>query len=118
MSGLPELREPSMPSFSRHDDFFGASLITGPSSAQVRLRFADDHDGPPAVTVLAPDKHFGNPSDAEVAASVSSAVDQANARFGVLYRAAAIQYQSDNDAKCRLIERAAYLIVASRYGRR
>ena len=101
-----------MPSFSRHNNFFGASLITGPSSALVRLRFADDHDGPPAVMVIASDAHFGNPPDAKVAASVSSAVDRANARFGVSYRAAEIQYQSDNDAMCHLIGRAAYLIVA------
>jgi hypothetical protein len=101
-----------MPSFSRHNNFFGASVITGPRSALVRLRFADDHDGPPAVTILAPNKCFGNPSDADVAASVSSAVDRANVKFNVSYRTAAIQYHADNDVKCHLIERAAYLVVA------
>jgi len=101
-----------MPSFSRHNDFFGASVITGPRSALVRLRFADDQDGPPTVTMLAADERYGNPSDAEVAASVSSAIDRAKARFGASYRAAAIQYQCDNDLLCHLIGRAAYLVVA------
>ena len=75
-----------MPAFSRHNDFFAASLATGSSSVLVRLRFGDDHDRPPKVTVRVPDKHFGNSSDAEVAASVSSAVNRANLNFNVSYR--------------------------------
>ena len=101
-----------MPHFSRHDDFYCASLVTGPSSTLVRLRFVDDHVGPPAVTRLAFDQCDGNFPVADVAAAVSTAVEQANAKFKVAFRVAAIQYQSDNDPKCHLAGRAAYLIVA------
>lgn len=101
-----------MPSFSRHSDFFGASVITGPRSALVRLRFVDDHDGPPALTILDSDERHCKASDAEVAASVSFAIDRANAKFGVSYRADVIQYQCDNDLRCHLVGQAAYLVVA------
>ena len=104
-----------MPHFSRHDEFYCASLVTGPSSTLVRLRFAgydDDHDDPPTVTRLAPVQSDGNLSDADVVAAVLSAVEQANAKFKVAFRVAGIQYESDNDPKCHLAGRAAYLIVA------
>ena len=64
-----------MPSFTRSGEFYGASLITGPSSALVRIRFSDDQTGPPTVTLLAPDDRFGNPSNTDVAANVAAAVE-------------------------------------------
>ncbi|MEL6107329.1 MAG: hypothetical protein AAFU85_14920 [Planctomycetota bacterium] len=100
-----------MPSFSRSGEFYGASLITGPSSTLVRVRFCPDHSGPPSVTVLAPDCRYGNPADADVAASVAAAVMQANEKFGTALIPAEVAYQSDNDGMCHLIRRCAYTIV-------
>lgn len=100
-----------MPSFSRSGEFYGASLITGPRSALVRVRFSPDHVGPPAVAVLAPDARFGNPPDADVASNVVAAVQQANDKFGTSLIPADIAYQCDNDGLCHLIRRCAYIIV-------
>jgi len=100
-----------MPSFSRSGEFYGASLITGPSSALVRVRFAPNHDGPPVVTVLAADDRYGNPPDADVASNVAAAVQQANDKFGTSLIPAEIAYQCDNDGMCHLIRRCAYIIV-------
>jgi hypothetical protein len=61
--------------------------------------------------LLAPDDRFGNPADADVAASVAAAVVQANDKFGASLIPAEIAYQSDNDGMCHLIRRCAYIIV-------
>lgn len=100
-----------MPHFSRHGGFYSASLVTGPSSVLLRLRFAAGKSVLPAVTLLAADARYGNASDDEVAELIQQAVDEANKRFGSSFVVAEIQYQSDNDAKCLLIRRAAYVIV-------
>ena len=100
-----------MPSFTRSGEFYGASLVTGPSSALVRVRFSADQVGPPVVTVLAPDGRYGNPSDDDVASNVVAAVQQANDRFGASLIPTEISYQCDNDGLCHLIRRCAYIIV-------
>ena len=100
-----------MPSFSRHNVCYCSSLITGPSSALLRLRFSDDHDGSMRVFLLAPDEHFGNAPEADVVATVNEAVREANEACGSDYRVAEIHYQTDNDRECRPIGRAAYSIV-------
>ena len=100
-----------MPSFTRTGDFYGASLITGPRSALVRIRFSPDHVGLPPVTVLAPDARFGNPPERDVASSITESVQQANEKFGTKLIPAEIAYQCDNDRLCHLIRRCAYVIV-------
>ncbi|QEG24835.1 hypothetical protein [Mariniblastus fucicola] len=100
-----------MPSFSRSGEFYGASLITGPSSALVRVRFSPEHVGPPIVNVLAADARFGNPPDRDVASAVADAVQQANGDFDTRLIPAEIAYQCDNDGLCYLIRRCAYIIV-------
>ena len=100
-----------MPSFTRSGEFFGVSLITGPCSALVRIRFCPDHSGPPTVNVLAPDERHGNPAVEDVASSVADAVQQANEKFGTSLIPAEITFQCDNDRRCHLIRRCAYVIV-------
>ncbi len=101
----------AMPSFKRSGEFYEASLITGPSSALVRIRFSHDHDGLPAVTMLAPDARYCNPPDSDVASNVFDAVKQANNKFGTELVPAEIVYHCDNDGHCHLIRRCAYIIV-------
>ena len=100
-----------MPSFSRSGDFYVTSLTTGPSSALVQLRFSDDHTGPPTVVSLGVDERHGNATNDEIASEVLDAVQQANERFGSARVLAEVRCQSDNDARCALIRRAAYVIV-------
>ncbi|MFT5324719.1 MAG: hypothetical protein ACI8P0_002583 [Planctomycetaceae bacterium] len=103
-----------MASFSRSGDLYGVSLITGPSSALVRLRFSDNHGSLPSVVVLGPDERYGNPTDAHVASTVADAVQQANDNCGTEFVVTEVHYKCDNDCKCALIRRAAYIIVRRR----
>ena len=100
-----------MASFVRIGDFFGASLITGPSSAFVQLRFSPEHVGPPVVVLLASDTRFGDAPSDLVARAVESAVAEANSAFGSDHRVAEVRYQSDNDGLCSLVRSASYRIV-------
>ena len=100
-----------MPSFSRSGEFYGASSVTGPSSALVRIRFAPEHNDVPAVSVLVADKHHANPPISDVVQSVCDAIQFANDEFGTQLVPAEIEYQCDNDGRSRLIGRCAYLIV-------
>lgn len=77
----------------------------------LRLRFTNVNAHLPIVTLLAPDKRYGNASDHEVAEAIQRAVDEANERFGSSFVVAEVQYQSDNDPKCALLGRAAYVII-------
>ena len=100
-----------MPSFSRHGDFFVASLITGPSSAMVRVRFTDADQPMIDVKTLAPDIRFGNPDESCVRDAVIDGVACANSMHSTSYKVAEIEYACDNDGKCALIRRAAFDIV-------
>ena len=100
-----------MPSFTRSGEFYGASLITGPRSAVVRVRFCPDHSGPPTVNVLGIDERYGNPTNDDVASNVADAVRTANQKFSTSLLPAEIAYQCDNDGLCHLIRRCAYIIV-------
>lgn len=99
-----------MPSFTRHV-FYASSLVTGPSSAVVRIRFSKTDDGAPLVSFLRHASPSARLDDDVVAAAVTSAVRQANEECGTDYAVAEIQYSADNDGKCHLISRAAYLVV-------
>lgn len=99
-----------MPSFSRFGVFYCVSLVTGPFSALLRVKFCPDHEGPPIVDILTPDIGQGNPSDDEVASSVVDAVRRANIEFGAALIPGKIAYQCDNHGSY-LIRRCAYIIV-------
>jgi hypothetical protein len=100
-----------MPHFSRHGAYYSASLITGPRSVLLRLRFTDVDIAVPAVTLLAADTRYGNATEREVAQTIQRAVDEANDTFGSSFVVAEVQYQSDNDVRCSLMGRAAFRIV-------
>jgi hypothetical protein len=101
-----------MPSFARHGDYFVAPLITGPSSAMVRIRFTEfDDDVSICVLPLGDDMRFGNPDASSVRNAILEGVSSANANCGTSYKVAEIHYQCDNDGRCALMRRAAYCIV-------
>jgi hypothetical protein len=98
--------------FSKHDDLFGVSIITGPRSVRLQLALLDERIEDFEIAALWTGRLYRDPPPEVVRARVLEGTDAANREFGTRFHPWLARYAvEDYNDECFMLRGAFYAVV-------